>query len=123
MIRRSWMPVRVTIQSFVVSTRCSRSKFVNTRSGTWLPTPRIPATWSAVGGLPLDEGRGAGRVGNLPGNSFNDSMLTRLSRRADGVRDGAGVGAPMADDAHAIDAQELGASDLLIIGPLLDRLQ
>ena len=33
-IRRSRIPVRSTIHSSVVSTNCSRSLFVNTRSGT-----------------------------------------------------------------------------------------
>jgi hypothetical protein len=40
--RRSRMPVRSTIHSSVVSTYCSRSLFVKTRSGTYTPRPVIP---------------------------------------------------------------------------------
>src|SRR5690606_27667885 len=36
------MPVRVTIHSSFVSTICSKSWFVRTRSGTYLPVPRMP---------------------------------------------------------------------------------
>ena len=40
--RRSRIPVRSTIHSSVVSTNCSRSLFVKTRSGTQTPRPVIP---------------------------------------------------------------------------------
>ena len=38
-IRRSLMPVRVAIQSSVVSTTLARSSLVNTRSGRYPPHP------------------------------------------------------------------------------------
>ena len=44
-IRRSRMPVRVTIHSSDVSTSVDSSSFVRTRSGTWQPRPLIETGW------------------------------------------------------------------------------
>src|SRR5262249_50064976 len=43
MARRSWMPVRVTIHSWLVATRFSISAFVRQVEGTAVPVPTIRA--------------------------------------------------------------------------------
>ena len=53
MIRRSRIPVRAVIHSSLVSTIFSRSKLVNTRSGTVVPMPSMSLlTTGAVQSIP-----------------------------------------------------------------------
>src|SRR5436190_78437 len=59
----------------------------------------------------------------LAADSLNDSMLDGLPGSADRVGDGAGVRAPVADDADAVDAQQGGASYGFVVGPPLDAPQ
>src|SRR5947207_728906 len=59
----------------------------------------------------------------LAADSLNDSMLDGLPGSADRVGDGAGVRAPVADDADALDAQEGSSPYFFVVGPPLDAPQ
>src|SRR5688572_22169205 len=112
-MRRSRMPVRVTIHSSEVSTIFSRSAFDNTRSGRKLPVPAMVAPRVALGmggsqevedvrvHLLLDEGRG------------------RADRAADGARRRAAV----ADEDDAVDAEQRRAAVLGVVELLLQALE
>src|SRR5690349_19087880 len=116
-IRRSEMPVRVTIQSSLVSTIFSRSKLVSTRSGTWAPTPAMPAPRSGVGRSRPASAR------DLSADLIDNPMLHRFSGGADRVRDRPPVRSAVADDADAVDPEQRGATVLRIVGSTPDAAQ
>src|SRR5690349_13682306 len=115
-IRRSRMPVRSRIHSSEVSTMRSKSWFVSTRSGTYMPVPvmvapRVVSSRAVM--VRLD----------LLANVLVDLVLDELDQGADGAAIGADAARPVADEAHAVDAQERGRPVLLPVDALLDPAQ
>src|SRR5437870_1301598 len=108
-MRRSLIPVRVKIQSSVVSTIFSRSAFVSTRSGTYEP---VPTMWTD---LVCRFDRGLRSCGLLElvietfdvlDDVFVEVTLDEFGRDADGVFDGLGRAGAVRLDANAVDTEQ-----------------
>src|SRR5262249_12586457 len=131
--RRSRMPVREVIHSSLVSTLCAISALVTIRSGTHIPRPKIPArrrsltgatypagaeTFVGLSVIPIYFHEGTalygrrGRIADALAYRFDDLVLDGALGGAAGIGNSVGVGAPMPDDADAVDAQERRASAL-----------
>src|ERR1044071_4284017 len=105
-IRRSRMPVRSTIHSSEVSTSFARSAFVSSRSGTYMPVPvivapRIPSGRRIMIGL------------DLLANVFVDAALHERGQGVDRAPEGARSARAVADEAHAVHAEERRRTVLL----------
>src|SRR6185503_1273124 len=105
-MRRSRMPVRSTIHSSDVSTSFSRSWFVNTRSGTYMPVPvmvmpRIPSGRRVM--VRLD----------LLADVLVDALLDERGERVDRAPERARAARAVADEADAVDAEQRRGAVLL----------
>src|SRR5689334_16085615 len=109
-MRRSRMPVRVTIHSSEVSTIFSRSKFDRIRSGSALPVPTIVAPRSWLG-------LGIGVSQELL-DVLVHALLHERGRRPETAPDGARGRASVPDEDHSVDPEQrrsavLGVVELL----------
>src|SRR5262249_50092680 len=115
-MRRSRMPVRSTIHSSDVSTSVSSSRFVSTRVGTYMPVPVIvaPRTVSGRGDMV--------RLDLLP-DVLLDALLDEPHERADRAAERARAAAAVADEAHAVDAEQRRRAVLLPVDLRLEPAQ
>src|SRR5262245_32712865 len=105
-MRRSRMPVRSTIHSSDVSTSRSRSWFVSTRSGTYMPVPvivvpRMPSSRRVM--VRLD----------LLADVLVHALLHERGERVDRAPECAWAARAVADEADAVDAEQRRRAVLL----------
>src|SRR5437867_5689092 len=105
-MRRSRMPVRSRIHSSEVSTMCSRSRFVSTRSGTYIPVPVMVAPR-------IPSGRRIMVGSDLLSDVLVHPLLHEPDQRADRAADRARTARPVPDEAYAVDAQQGRGAELL----------
>src|SRR5215510_4923472 len=105
-MRRSRMPVRSTIQSSDVSTSFSRSWFVSTRSGTYMPVPVM-----VVPRMP--SGRRVMVRLDLLADVLVDALLDERGDRVDRAPERARSARAVADEADAVDAEQRRGAVLL----------
>src|SRR5262245_42165829 len=112
-IRRSRIPVRSTIHSSEVSTMRSRSALVSRFSGTYIPVPVIVAPRIASGcGVMV-------RL-DLLANVLVHSLLHERGHGADRALECARTARPVADEAHAVDAEQRRRAVLLPVELVLE---
>src|SRR5688572_7067778 len=114
-MRRSRMPVRVTIHSSDVSTIFSRSALDSTRSGRARP---VPAMVAPRRGLGFGMG-GSQQVEDVRVDALLDERRGGADRAADGARGRAAV----ADEDDAVDAEQWRAAVLGVVELLLQALE
>src|SRR6266487_3053281 len=115
-MRRSRIPVRSRIHSFEVSTMRSKSWFVSTRSGTYMPVPVIVAPRSTSGGrvmVRLD----------LLADVLVHALLHETRQGADRAAEGARSARPVPDEAHAVHAQQGCRAKLLPVDAGLETAE
>src|SRR5262245_16535724 len=105
-MRRSRMPVRSTIHSSDVSTSFSRSWFVSTRSGTYMPVPVM-----VVPRMP--SGRRVMVRLDLLTDVLVDALLDERRQRVDRAPECARAARAVADEADAVDAEQRRGAVLL----------
>src|SRR6266508_5545908 len=114
-IRRSLIPVRVMIQSSLVSTMRERSALVRIFSGTYLPVPMIETVRSAL----LERGFERGCRFIVTANLLDDMrvylLFNRLRRHSQRVLDCQWRASAMRDDADAVHAEKRTAAVLFIV--------
>src|SRR5512134_3624888 len=102
-MRRSRMPVRSRIHASEVSTMRSRSALVSTRSGTYMPVPAMVAPRR-------DSGCRVMVRLDLLADVLVDAVLDERGDRADRALERPRAAAAIADEAHAIDAEQRGGA-------------
>src|SRR6266487_2128572 len=110
------MPVRSRIHESEVSTMRSRSAFDSTRSGTYIPVPTMVAPRTPSGRrimVRLD----------LLANVLVDPLLHEPGQGANRAPERPHTAGAVADEAHAVDAEQRGRAVLLPVDALLDAAQ